>query len=204
MQVYLRLHIHRKHVLKLTLILPCFLFYINLKDRWLHKRVQAANLVANSGNTASGFGVILLTRASPLYMHHWKKAFFIDYIFTHVSPYTLCTLYHHYIYTSYWNITQLWQETMTRSYVYTILTIHLLKGDQFQSTCHGSKLCLFSLSWNCYHPISTPRSMRFPLFYASIKILMASFDRTAYIATENTNIPFKIYMNFQILKTGNF
>ena len=123
-------------------------------------------------------------------MHHWRKAFFIDYIFTHVSPYMLCTLHHHYIYTSYWNITQLWQETMTRSYVYTILTIHLLKDDQFQSTCHGSKLCIFSLSWNCYHPISTPRSMRFPLFYASIKILMASFDRTAYIATENTNIPY--------------
>ena len=31
----------------------------------------------------------------------------------------------------------------------------------------------------------------------------ASFDRMAYIATENTNIPFKIYMNFQILIAGN-
>ena len=40
------------------------------------------------------------------------------------------------------------------------------------------------------------------------KILMASFDRTPYIATENiatenTNIPFKIYLNFPILITDN-
>ena len=34
-------------------------------------------------------------------------------------------------------------------------------------------------------------------------ILMVSFDSMAYIAIENTNITFKIYLNFQILITGN-
>ena len=50
--------------------------------------------------------------------------------------------------------------------------------------------------------INIPRSRRFSLFYASIKDLTASFDRMVYIIA-NTNIPFKIYLNFQILITGN-
>ena len=49
--------------------------------------------------------------------------------------------------------------------------------------------------------INIPRS-RFSLFYASIKDLPASFDRMVYIIA-NTNIPFQIYLNFQILITGN-
>ena len=56
---------------------------------------------------------------------------------------------------------------------------------------------------NMYSILHKSHLMIFWLGVCMAYILMVSFDSMAYIAIENTNIPFQIYLNFQILITGN-